>query len=290
MAYFLFVDESGHDLGESPYEVLGGIAVEDRDLWNLIQAAQEAELRIFGRRYSGGPAELKGKKLLKRKVFRLAAQLEPMALDERTFYAKRCLDAGEQAGLRELTALAQAKLSYVSELFDLCARFRCKAFASIINTPMPRPAQAGYLRKDYNYLLERFFYFLEDGNPSICGAVVFDELEKSQSHILVDQMGQYFQRTAKGRAMAGQVIPEPFFVHSDLTTGIQIADLLIYTLSWGFRVREMVAPARDELSPFVDQICGLRYRAVREKNGNPNFAIWSFAVINDLRAHENGEE
>ena len=79
MAYFLFVDESGHDLGESPYEVLGGIAVEDRDLWNLIQAAQEAELRNFGRRYSGGPAELKGKKLLKRKVYRLAAQLEPMA-------------------------------------------------------------------------------------------------------------------------------------------------------------------------------------------------------------------
>jgi len=32
MAYFLFVDESGHDQGESPYEVLGGIAVEDRDL------------------------------------------------------------------------------------------------------------------------------------------------------------------------------------------------------------------------------------------------------------------
>ncbi len=290
MAYFLFVDESGHDLGKSPYEVLGGIAIEDRDLWNLIQAAQEAEVRNFGRRYSAGPAELKGKKLLKRKVFKHAAQLEPMESEERAIYAKRCLDSGEQAGKLELTALAQAKLSYVSELFDLCARFRCKAFASIINTPMPRPAQAGYLRKDYAYLLERFFYFLEDGDPSLCGAVVFDELEKSQSHILVDQMSQYFLRTAKGRARAGLVIPEPFFVHSDLTTGIQIADLILYTLSWGFRVREMVAPAREELAPFVDQVCGLRYRAIREMFGNPNFAIWSFAVINDLRAHEDGEE
>jgi Protein of unknown function (DUF3800) len=290
MAYFLFVDESGHDLGESPYEVLGGVAIEDRDLWNLIQAAQEAEIRHFGRRYSGGPAELKGKKLLKRKVFRLAAQLEPMALEERTFYAKRCLDAGGLAGRRELTALAQAKLSYVSELFDLCARYRCKAFASIINTQMPRAIPAGILRKDYTFLLERFFYFLEDCNPSICGAVVFDELEKSQSHILVDQMSQYFQRTAKGRARAGQVIPEPFFVHSDLTTGIQLADLIIYTLSWGFRIREMVTPARVELLPFVDQICSLRYRAVRDLNSNLNFNIWSFAVINDLGTRENGEE
>ena len=52
MSYFLFLDESGHGRGESPYEVLGGIAVEDRDLWNLIQAAQKAELRNFGRRSS----------------------------------------------------------------------------------------------------------------------------------------------------------------------------------------------------------------------------------------------
>jgi len=43
MAYFLSVDESGHDRRESPYEVLAGVAVEDRDLWNLIQALRAAE-------------------------------------------------------------------------------------------------------------------------------------------------------------------------------------------------------------------------------------------------------
>jgi len=34
MSYMLFVDESGQNLGESPYAVLAGIAVKDRDLWN----------------------------------------------------------------------------------------------------------------------------------------------------------------------------------------------------------------------------------------------------------------
>ncbi len=34
MSYMLFIDESGRDLRESPYAVLAGIAVEDRDLWN----------------------------------------------------------------------------------------------------------------------------------------------------------------------------------------------------------------------------------------------------------------
>ena len=70
MAYFLFIDESGQDRRESPYEVLAGVAIEDRDLWNLLQTIQEAEIRLFGERYSGGSRELKAKKLLKRKVFR----------------------------------------------------------------------------------------------------------------------------------------------------------------------------------------------------------------------------
>ena len=77
MAYLLFLDESGQDHHESPYEVLAGMTVEDRDLWNLVQEVQEAEVRCFGCRYTEGRQELKGKKLLKRKTFRLAAQLPP---------------------------------------------------------------------------------------------------------------------------------------------------------------------------------------------------------------------
>lgn len=50
MAWFLFIDESGHDRKAAPYEVLAGIAVQDRDIWNLITALHDAETRIFGRR------------------------------------------------------------------------------------------------------------------------------------------------------------------------------------------------------------------------------------------------
>ena len=108
------------------------------------------------------------------------------------------------------------------------------------------------------------------------------ELEKSQSHILVGQMDTYFKQTAKGRRRARQIIPEPFFVHSDLTTGVQLADLIAYITSWGFRIRGLDEPARVELAPYVDAICQLRHRSTREINGNPNFQIWSFTAINDL--------
>ena len=80
-----------------------------------------------------------------------------------------------------------------------------------------RPAEhsktgSTHLRKDYAYLFERFNYFLEDHEALSLGVIVFDELEKSRSHILVDQMANYFKRTMKGRQRASQVIPEPFFV------------------------------------------------------------------------------
>lgn len=75
MAYLLFIDESGQDQRESPYEVLAGIAVRDVDLWLLITQVAELELHHFGRRYSDGRGELKAKKILKRKTFRQASQL-----------------------------------------------------------------------------------------------------------------------------------------------------------------------------------------------------------------------
>jgi len=287
MAYFLFIDESGQDHTASPYEVLAGIAVEDQDLWNLIVTIQHLEERVFMRRYSANSAELKGRKLLKRKVFRLAAQLPPIPAEERRQLAGACLESGRNARRREITALAQAKISYVNEVLDICARFRCKVFASIVIKNAPAPPSSHHLRKDYSYLFQRFYYFLEETSPSTSGIVVFDELERSRSHLLVEQMDGYFKRTANGRLMSGQIIPEPFFVHSDLTTGIQIADLVAYVVSWGFRrIVGMVEPERGELRSIVNRVCRLRHRTVRQVGENETVETWSFKLISDLRTRE----
>ena len=188
-----------------------------------------------------------------------------------------------------LKALASAKLDYVAAVFDICAQFGTRAFASIVETDA-HPTAAGGLRKEYAYLFERFFYFLEDDSADDQGIVVFDELEKSKSHLLIDQMHRYFEETAVGRHRASRIIPEPFFVHSDLTTGVQIADLLAYVISWGFRMPSMTKPGREELSPLAEQVAQLRYLAVRERLGNPRFGIWSFSHITDLRTQAERED
>ena len=289
MAWFLFIDESGHDRLASPYEVLAGVAIRDHVLRELIARLHDAELDSFGRRYSDGHRELKGSVLLKRKVFRHGALSAELDLADLPALARAALDDGASANARMLKALALAKLDYVATLFDTCVQFGCRAFASIVETDAKPTAGKG-LRKDYAYLFERFFYFLEDNAADDQGIVVFDELEKSKSHLLIDQMHRYFEETAVGRHRASRIIPEPFFVHSDLTTGVQIADLLAYVISWGFRMSHMTKPAREELAPFAKQIARLRYQAVRERFGNPEFKIWSFAHIADLRTQAERDE
>lgn len=86
--------------------------------------------------------------------------------------------------------------------------------------------------------------------------------------------------------MSGQIVPEPFFVRSDLTTGIQIADLIAYSVSWGFRrIVGMAEPARTELSDIVNRICRLRHRTVRQIDEDLR-EVWSFRLITDLRTRD----
>jgi len=284
MAWFLFIDESGHDRKASPYEVLAGIAIRVGDLWDMINAIHHAEISRFGRRYSDGNDELKGTKILKTKVFQHARLNVHVAEADIPVLAKSALDDGAHAGIRELKGLALAKLGYVRDLFDICDQFHCKMFASVVETTSP-PTTSGGLRKDYAYLFERFFYFLEDHGARENGIIVFDELEKTKSHLLVGQTHRYFKDTAIGAQRAKLIVPEPFFVHSDLTTGVQIADLIAYCISWGFRTPRMVKPARSELGEYANQIARLRYRAERHIMGRGMSDIWSIAHITDLRTN-----
>ncbi len=58
--------------------------------------------------------------------------------------------------------------------------------------------------------------------PDEMGLIVFDELERTFCRRLLNQMEYYFLNTYKGRQRSSRIVPEPFFVHSDLTTAVQI--------------------------------------------------------------------
>ena len=100
------------------------------------------------------------------------------------------------------------------------------------------------------------------------------------------RMEEYFQKTARGRLRASQVIPQPFFVHSELSTMIQVADLVAYVLSWGFRLPTMKAEVRTDLAELGSLVSNLRYVTRRDVDGNPDFVVYSLSYISDLRGRD----
>ena len=280
MSWALFIDESGQDQRQSPYEVLAGIAIEDRKLWRLIRDLSDAQEEILGLRlFEAYGSEAKAQKLLKKKVFTHAAQMPPFPADQRRTLAREILQDGTAVSRERLTALAQAKLAYVGRALDISRKAKAQAFASIVPPAAPRPA-GGMLRKDYAYLFERFFYFLNSQPEDPMGYVVFDELDKSASHILLNQVSEYFLKTNKGRTRSRLIIPEPFFVHSDMTTMVQVADLMAYIISWGVRLNGMHAQRRPELDELSRKVMRLRFT----QHTPGGYTNYGFKIINDLRA------
>lgn len=278
MSWFLFVDESGQDRRQSPYEVLAGIAVEDRRLWALITELNNAQQRHFDLQlFKAYGQEAKPQKLLKVKTFKHASQMPSIPLDERRQLAGEILRDGTAVTKPRLTALAQAKIAYCQHALDICKSFGCVAFASIVPNDLHRPP-IEFLRKDYAFLFERFYHFLNARPDNPMGTIVFDELDKSQSHLLLTQMEEYFIKTANGRKRSRLIIPQRLFVHSDLTTMVQMADILAYVISWGVRLRSMIEPKRDELDDLARQVLALRYHA-QHPGGEQ---VWGFKVIHSL--------
>lgn len=291
-----FIDESGHDHGASPYEVLAAVAVQERELWNLIQAIRDAEREYFGVQFSEVGIEFKGTKLLKRKTFRLAGEGDPIPPDERRNLVRGLVIRGHEAEkngaqarvtFRELVAYGQAVSAFVERVFLLMGRYRVKTFAALVDPAAPRPAKGDFLRRDYAFLFQRFFYHLEATSSTEMGLIVFDELDKARSRILLDQMNGYFLLSEVGYRRSARIVPEPFFVHSDLTTAVQLADLVAYCASWSIRLAHMGKPVREELRPLGRLVFDLRYVGHRfDEERGEEWPVYGMFYLDDLRPRQ----
>ncbi len=294
-----FIDESGHDHGDAPYEVLAAVAVAERDLWNLIQAIRAAEIQFFGVHLGEVGVEFKGKKLLKNKTFRHARQGPEIEPNWRRDLAREFLRKGwretqggpsEARTKDEFTAYGQAARAFAIRILEICASHHAKTFAALVNTKAPRAADPNMLRRDYAFLFQRFYYYLEDRSPTEMGLVVFDELEKAKSRILIQQMERYFLETEKGYQRSSRIVPEPFFVHSDLTTAVQLADIVAYCFNWGTRLNKMKAATRPEIERFAELAFNMRYVGRRfDETDGKEWPVYGVFYVDDLRPKQERE-
>ena len=270
MAWLLFLDESGHDHKQMPYEVRGGIALQDSQLWPFTRAVQQLERECIGCSLSLFQKELKGSTLLDKKRFRFAKQAEPMPPEERQRHARTFLQKGFQhqnANSSEFCAYGQACIEMARGIFRLLRGHKAVLFASIIprGTGQSRDTTEDLLRKDQVHLLERYFYFLEREQQN--GLLVVDGNEKALEQRFVRQLENYFTKTNTGRSRTQWIVPTPFFVSSDMAYPIQAAD---YCINWGFRLPTdgMCEPVREEIrSEFGEWMNALQFQGDIRKDG-----------------------
>ena len=237
MSWLLFLDESGHDHRNAPYEVHGGFAIHASKLWPFISAVRTLEQSVFGADLREYDLELKGSKLLKARCFKWQDQAPRMDDAARRNHALNFLNNGKQSRRprsEEFAAYGQACIAMAEGVIRLLGSHDARLFATIVPGHVrPAHADADVLRKDLVLLLERFFYFLDAEREM--GLLVMDGTEKQADRRLVRSMERYFTLTVAGRQRTQWIVPVPLFVESDMAYGVQVADLCIYCLNWGWR-------------------------------------------------------
>jgi len=257
MSYLFFIDESGHDHKNCPYEVRGGIVLHAKHLWGFIQEFRVLEEACFGVQLSEFSIELKGSKLLEKKRFRYAGQGDLLDDVARRKHALGFLHRGAahtSPSEIEFRAFGQASLEMARGVFRLLQAHGGKIFAAVVPRSTNKPASfeaEEYLRKDQVFLFERYFNYIS--SKSEMGLLVFDETDRTADSHFIRQIERYFTRTSQGRFRSTAIVPVPIFVSSDLSRAIQAADICIYALNWGFRTaKTMVAEFRGEIK---DEFC-----------------------------------
>lgn len=280
MSWLLFMDESGHDHKQMPYEVRGGIALQDR------RVCASLEENCFGVRLADFKKEFKGSKLLDKDRIKWAEQDTPQSHAERKKNSRVFLSKGlqkTQPSRAEFTGYGQASLEMAQGIFRLLRDHDAKLFASVIPRGVKPPETfeaKEYLRKDHVFLLERFYHFARKQQEQ--GLIVMDQVEEQSDIRFVRKLERYFVKTTKGSQRADWIVPAPFFSSSYLSVPIQVADVCIYCLNWGFRRPDwnMNAPTRQRIEQdFSGWIQRLEYRQKVKKSDGTSKQLFGIAFV-----------
>ena len=187
---FAFVDESGHphpnDSCTRP--VLAVVCIDARNLRMLNTELFHLKHNLLGKEQF--EIEAKANHLLNRATFR------------------------NRPEKREL----------VEAFFEMCRNFPFTLFAIVMERPLtPPPTDRDILPMPFRYILYRVNRFVETEQPDDLAVLLFDG-DGSQYNRLSGRFSNWLYKSLRGRSLR-TLAESPFFVDSQFTPGIQVADM-----------------------------------------------------------------
>ena len=127
------------------------------------------------------------------------------------------------------------KVEFVEEVLSLCKRYKLLAFA-IGMRQLEGPMLTGFSPEEsrifrvYHYFLERVEAMMQEDYPDDMAIVLLDSSDKETNKRHAIAFGNFLYGHEAGKRMQ-KIVETPFFVTSEFTPGIQIADLFAYALA-----------------------------------------------------------
>lgn len=105
-------------------------------------------------------------------------------------------------------------------------------------------------KKAYEFVLERIQNFIREYHPKHQALVVMDDTSK-QLNRAVAMKHSFFQMSGNQNMSFPAIVEYPFFTRSELSNGVQLADLLAYNVYRAFRDEDTDYPYFAMMVPYI---------------------------------------
>ena len=146
---------------------------------------------------------------------------------------------------------------------------KCVVMATVIDKRYLLPHMTSEMlhKKAYEFMLERIEHYMNEYHPKHLALIVMDDTSKQLNQAIALKHA-YFQRAGNQNMRFNHIVEYPFFTRSELSNGVQLADLLAYDVYRAFH-RENFA------YPYFQEVLGYFYRRKNKKGDDlSGLKIW----------------
>jgi hypothetical protein len=247
--YFFYADESGSlDPAATGQRADGSTFAKDH-LYVL------AAVSLYERRWHGFERTLNRKKRelcdIHRHTNHTAPRLELADCELKSTWIRIPKERAQRPFLANLT---DGELTQLVELFyQQLEHHNMNVFAIVVDKRhLHDYMDAGKMhRKAWELLLELVQRFLAREHPKHQGVLITDDISRDRNRSLAMKHA-FFQSegTSKGTRLS-QIAEMPLFVRSELSNGVQLADLVAYNIYRRFRYENVDYPFFSRIAPYL---------------------------------------
>ena len=158
---------------------------------------------------------------------------------------------------------------FVEQFITLCKEVGAVFFAVVQDGIFPLASESNRLPNLYRSLVRRINTFMADKYPDHQAVLFFDGIDHRTNQKIAISFNNFMYRHHWGQA-SKNILPTPFFCDSEVSPGIQIADVLAYCVNQRYGGR------RGYLEDIFLQFRELSYN---HEDPDENFTLWGIQMV-----------